>query len=151
MLRARPLTIVQANEFIETHHRHHKRVQGHRFSIGAEDETGKLLGIVVIGRPVARGCDPYRTAEVTRLATDGSKNVCSFLYAAAARAAQAMGFDKIQTYILESEPGISLRASGWEKEAETQGGQWSGTDGKPRRQDQPTCIKHRYARVWNVD
>lgn len=57
--------------------------------------------------------EQYRIAEVTRLATDGTKNACSFLYSRAARAARAMGFDTIQTFILESEPGTSLRAAGW--------------------------------------
>ena len=70
-----PLTLAQANEHIAALHRHHKPVQGHRFSVGAIDETG-LLGVAVVGRPVARGCDPYLTAEVTRLCTTGAKNGC---------------------------------------------------------------------------
>jgi hypothetical protein len=144
---ARPLTLKQANEFITRFHRHHKPVQGHRFSIAAVSPTGDLLGVCVVGRPVARAVNPDEVAEVTRLATNGEKNVCSFLYASAARAATAMGFKKIQTYILEDEPGTSLRAAGWQREATTAGGQWTHTDGKPRRTDQPTCPKHRYARI----
>src|SRR5947207_4179625 len=97
-LRIVPLTIKQANAFIAEHHRHHKPVVGHRFSIAAVDlESNAIVGIAVVGRPVARMCNPDKVAEVTRLATNGAKNVCSFLYSAAARAAKEMGFDKIQT------------------------------------------------------
>lgn len=144
-MRARPLTLKQANGYVEKYHRHHKPTRGHRFSIGAE-KNGALVGICVVGRPVARGCDPYLVAEVTRLCTDGTKNACSFLYSAAARAAHAMGFDKIQTYILESEDGTSLRAAGWQYEATTEGGQWVHTQGKPRRTDQPIERKQRWAK-----
>jgi hypothetical protein len=149
MLRVIPLTIKQLNQYVLEHHRHHKPVQGHRFSIGVIDDEGILHGAASIGRPVARGCDPDKIAEVTRLVTDGTKNCCSILYAAAARACQAMGFEKIQTYILETELGTSLKASGWTYEATTAGGQWKHTKGKPRRTDQPTCKKHRYSRVLN--
>jgi hypothetical protein len=140
------LELKEANAFIETHHRHHKPVVGHRFSIGAE-KSGVLVGCAIIGRPVAREIDWRKVVEVTRLCTDGTKNACSFLYAAAARAAKALGYEKIQTYILEEEPGVSLTASGWEFEAETTGKHsWNNRDG--RRKDQPTCKKHRYGKVF---
>lgn len=122
-MRVVPLTLKQANGLISELHRHHKPVVGHRFSIGAESD-GKLVAAVVVGRPVSREVDQYRVAEVTRLVTDGTRNACSLLYAAAARAAQAMGFDLIQTYILESEPGTSLKASGWLLVGTTRG--WTG-------------------------
>lgn len=145
----RPLTLKQANAFIEEHHRHHKKVVGHRFSLGLFSDN-LLIGVCIVGRPVARGCDPYFVAEVTRLATDGAKNGCSMLYAAAARACDAMGFDKIQTYILESEPGISLRAAGWSRVAVTAGGSWNHggeKSHKNRREDQPMEPKVRWERV----
>ena len=97
---------------IEQHHRHHKPVAGHKFSIGCLSD-GELAGVVIAGRPVSRYLDDGRTLEVTRLCTNGAKNACSFLYGAAARAAAAMGYDRIITYTLESENGASLRASGW--------------------------------------
>lgn len=118
-----PLTLSQANSFIEQNHRHHKRVAGHRFSIGAV-MGGKLVGVCVVGRPVARKTDQYSVAEVTRLCTDGSRNVCSALYAAAARAAEAMGFRSIQTFILETEPGTSLKACAWRPIGSTPGKSW---------------------------
>jgi hypothetical protein len=130
---------------IERLHRHHKRVVGHRFSIAAEKD-GEVVGIAVVGRPVARGSDQYLTAEVNRLVTDGTPHVCSFLYAACARAAQAMGFTKIQTYILDSEPGTSLKAAGWTFETTTAGGDWNGGARTQRRTDQPMCPKQRWGR-----
>jgi len=149
-LHIKPLTIAQANELISKWHRHHKRVQGHRFSLGVYDEYGICHGAAVIGRPVARKVPAYEVAEVTRLVTDGTYNTCSCLYAAAARAAQAMGFSKIQTYILESESGISLKASGWTCDGSAGGGQWKHTDGKYRRTDQPTGLKVRYSKILNT-
>lgn len=139
----RPLTLSQANDLVSKLHRHHKPARGHRFSMGLF-EGDKLVGAAIVGRPVSRGCDPYLTVEVTRLVTDGTPNACSMLYGAAARVAKAMGFTKIQTYILASEPGTSLKASGWTKVAETSGGNWNCRTRKNRRTDQPQEKKHRW-------
>ena len=87
-------------------------VVGHKFSIGLSDGD-KIVGVAIVGRPVARHLDDGWTLEVNRLCTDGTRNACSMLYAAAWRAARAMGYKRIVTYILESENGASLRASGW--------------------------------------
>lgn len=104
----------EANRFIEELHRHHKRIQGHRFSLGAMQED-QLVGVIVVGRPVG-GQHQYDWVEVTRCCTDGTHNACSFLYGAAAKAAKALGFKRIQTYILKEEPGTSLKAAGWKFE-----------------------------------
>src|ERR1700675_963842 len=121
------LKLDEANAFVTEHHRHHKRVVGHVFSIGAALD-GKIVGVAIVGRPVARGRDDGVTAEVTRLATDGTRNACSFLYGASARAAFALGFKRIGTYILASEPGTSLTGAGWRMVGETGGGSWSRGD-----------------------
>lgn len=144
-----PLTLKQANELIADWHRHHKPVVGHRFSLGAVDSEGKTVGAAVVGRPVAREVAQYEVAEVTRLVTNGTYNACSALYAACARAAKAMGFMKIQTYILASEPGTSLKAAGWEKEGDTKGGDWNHGWRKGRRTDQPMEPKQRWSKVLN--
>lgn len=153
-LRVRAVELVEANRFVAQHHRHHKPVQGHRFSLGAF-EGDQLVGVAVVGRPVARnGGSPSTTLEVTRLATDGTRNACSLLYGAAARAGKALGYERIQTYILSTEPGTSLRASGWICEGEAGGGQWEHSgeiqlrlDGHTRATDQPTGKKQRWARA----
>ena len=147
-MRVVPIELVEANACISAWHRHHKPVVGHRFSLGALDGL-RIVGVCVVGRPVARlAGHPREVAEVTRLATDGTRNACSILYAAAARACRAMGFRRLQTYTLESEEGASLRAAGWLHEGRAGGGQWKHTDGKPRRTDQPITIKNRWAIEW---
>jgi hypothetical protein len=126
----------EANAFVAQHHRHHRPVIGHLFSIGAAKD-GKIVGIAIVGRPVARMRDDGETAEVTRLCTDGTRNACSFLYGASARAAFALGFKRIGTYILASEPGTSLTGAGWRLVGETGGGSWSRGD-RPRVDKHPT-------------
>lgn len=123
-LSLRPATLQQANSFVELLHRHHGKSTGHRFSIACYD-SDKLVGVAIVGRPVARMIEQYLVCEVNRLCTDGTKNVCSFLYSACARIAREMGFAKIITYILESESGDSLKASGWICEGPAGGGNWS--------------------------
>lgn len=143
-----PLELSEANAMVASLHRHHQPAQGHRFSLGVIDGEGELHGAAIVGRPVARLAGaPRDVLEVIRLVTDGTPNACSALYAAAARAGLAMGYRRIQTYILDAEPGTSLKASGWESEGAAGGGQWKHTDGKPRRTDQPTGLKERWTRA----
>lgn len=145
MLEAVPLELKQANEFVSKLHRHHDAVYRDKFRIGAM-LNGELVGVVQLGRPVSRELDNGKTIEVVRLCTDGTKNVCSFLYAKAARIAKEMGYEKIITYILESESGTSLKAAGWHQEATTRGGSWS-CPSRPRKTTAPTVPKKRYAKV----
>jgi hypothetical protein len=122
-LKVVPLELVEANEFVRKFHRHHQPAQGHRFSIGAVDEIGMLHSAAIIGRPVARlSGSPREVLEVVRLVSDGRKNACSILYAAAARVGKELGYCRIQTYILEDEIGTTLKASGWLYEGVAGGG-----------------------------
>lgn len=153
-----PVSLKQANAFIEDLHRHHKAVQGHKFSIGCEI-GGVLHGVCVVGRPVSRYLDDGMTLEVTRLCTDGTYNCCSFLYSRAAKIAKDMGYSKIITYILETESGVSLKASGWKLEdSDVGGGSWN-CESRPREiaisqlslfpQKEikyPTCKKQRWVK-----
>ncbi len=141
-----PVSLKEANEFVSEMHRHHKRVQGHKFSIGLEKD-GVLVGVCTVGRPVARKTNHKEVLEVTRLCTDGTSNACSALYGAATRVAKELGYKKIQTFILAEENGASLRASGWSFEYVSRGGQWVHSDGKPRRTDQPIGEKHKYSKT----
>ena len=125
MLELVPITLKEANFFVEQHHRHHKPVTGHKFSIAASDGE-KIVGVAIVGRPVSRYLDDGWTLEVNRLCTDGTKNACSFLYSAAWRAAKNMGYKKLITYILQSENGASLKASGWKCVGEAGGKRWTG-------------------------
>lgn len=134
-LQVERLSLEEANAFVRAHHRHHQPVVGHLFSIGASLK-GQIVGVAIVGRPVARRRDDGVTAEVTRLCTDGTRNACSFLYGAACRAAFALGFKRIGTYILATEPGTSLTAAGWRKIAETPGRSWS-VPSRPRVDTHP--------------
>jgi len=143
-LQHRPISFESANAFVSENHRHHKRVRGHKFSIAAIlNEV--LVGVAIVGRPVSRIRDDGLTLELTRLCTDGTRNACSFLVGKAAKAAFALGFRRIGTYILQSEDGVSLRAAGWTLIGETKGGSWD-CPSRPRVDKHPTEPKT----LWEI-
>jgi hypothetical protein len=125
MLELVPISLKEANAFVERYHRHHKPVTGHKFSVAAA-ENGEIVGVAIVGRPVSRYLDDGWTLEVNRLCTDGTRNACSFLYAAAWRATRNMGYKKLITYILDTEKGTSLKAAGWKCVGEADGKRWTG-------------------------
>jgi hypothetical protein len=134
-MRIVPVDLSEANAFVAQYHRHHRPVVGHKFSIGCEHE-GKIVGVAIVGRPTARHSDNGMTLEVTRLATDGTKNACSMLYGAAWRVARDMGYARLITYILDTEPGTTLRAAGWRELGKRGGGSWS-VPSRPRVDKHP--------------
>jgi hypothetical protein len=136
MLELQPITYKEACDFIELHHRHHIPPQGWKFGIAVNNGV-KVVGVVTIGRPVARSNDDGWTLEVTRCCTDGTKNACSKLYSAAWRAVKAMGYRRLITYILASENGTSLKASGYKELHKTRGGSWD-CPSRPRVDRHPT-------------
>ena len=140
-----PIHFAQANAFVVNTHRHHGRVVGYKFALGVCGEPcdGSLHGVAICGRPVARMSDDGLTIEVVRLATDGAKNACSMLYGACARVAREMGYRRILTYTLESEPGTSLKASGWKLDGTTGGKSWS-VPSRPRVDKHPLVPKKRW-------
>ncbi len=142
MLVLTPVSLAQANAFVEQHHRHHKPVTGHKFSIGCITD-GRLAAVAIVGRPVSRYLDDGLTLEVNRLCSDGTKNACSFLYAAAARAAKELGYRRIITYILDTESGASLRAAGWTNAGIAGGREWTGKR-RPAVPLYPAQLKYRY-------
>lgn len=128
MMELIPMELEAANEFVTRLHRHHPPVRGHKFSIGAVKD-GALVGVAIIGRPVARMSDDGDTLEVTRLCTDGTKNACSFLYGASARATFALGYRTIGTFTMPDEGGASLRAAGWKLIGRRKAREWKHTSG----------------------
>ena len=135
MLKLIPVSLKTANAFVAEHHRHHKSVTGHKFSLGCMRE-GQLVGVAIVGRPVSRYLDDGLTLEVNRLCSTGEKNVCSFLYG-------ALGYQRIVTYTLDTEPGTSLRAAGWECMGLAGGKRWTGTR-RPAVDLYPAQMKLRY-------
>ena len=120
-LRVIPVTLRDANAFVARHHRHNGPVRGCRLVIGAA-VADQLVGVVIVGRPIARALDDGHTVEVTRLTTDGAPHAASMLYGAAWRAAKAIGYDRLVTYTQGEERGTSLVAAGWRVVAERPAG-----------------------------
>lgn len=123
-LRTEPLPFAQACAFVNMHHRHLSSPVGHLYAVGCL--AGDLLvGVAIVGRPVARGLDDGSTVEVTRVATNGTRNACSMLLGAVRREAARKGYGRVITYTLPEESGASLRAAGFAQEGTTAGGGWS--------------------------
>jgi len=142
-----PCTLKDAEAFVEQHHRHHRPPRGGLFAV-AVAAGAEVVGVAIVGRPVARGLQDGWTAEVTRLCVVDAaraRNACSMLYGAAWRAARALGYRRLVTYILSSEPGTTLRAAGWAKIGEAGGGSWSRPS-RPRVDRHPTQVKIRWER-----
>ena len=107
-----PVRFADACAFVAAWHRHHAPPVGCKFCLGvAADDV--LVGVAIVGRPVARHLDDGRTLEVTRTATDGTPNAGSALYGGAWRATKALGYRRLITYTQAGESGSSLRGAGW--------------------------------------
>ena len=130
-----PISLSEANQFVADHHRHHKPVVGHKFCLAVEKDE-EVVGVAIVGRPVARGLDDGYTLEVNRCCTTGAKNACSMLYGASWRAAKALGYRRLITYVLDSETGTSLKASNWKLVHEVKGRSWD-TPSRPRVDTHP--------------
>lgn len=119
-LRVVPVKFADACGFIQMWHRHHRPPVGAKFCFGIADSSDRLVGVAIVGRPVARMFDDGLTLEVTRSATDGTANANSMLYGAAWRATKALGYRRLVTYTQQGESGSSLRAAGWHVVAQLQ-------------------------------
>jgi hypothetical protein len=150
-LEVAPVDWATVKAFVHDHHRHCKRPAGWRFGAGVMNGSD-LLGVVVVGRPVARMLDQKRIVEVNRLCIredlpQGLEwNACSLLYGWAAREAKRRGFERIITYTLASEPGTTLTAAGWTAESFTPGRRWDSPS-RPRGDNTPTEDKVRWCRT----
>ena len=143
-LELQPITIKDAKDFVNAHHRHHKAPLGAKFCIAVNDGQ-EIVGVVMVGRPVARGNDDGWTVEVTRCCVKGSvPHVASKLYAAAWRAARAMGYKRLVSYTLASEKGTSLIASGWKVIGQVKGRSWN-CPSRPRFDKHPLDDKTLWA------
>lgn len=123
MLEIRPITLKDANKYVAQYHRHNIPTNGHKFSIACYDGE-RLCGVAIAGQPIARKLDDGKTIEIRRVCTDGTKNACSILYGACSRCAKEMGYKRVITYTLNSEPGTSLKASGFVNMGKAGGRSW---------------------------
>jgi len=157
-MEVKPIELAIANGFTLKHHRHHLPVYRAKWNIGCYKDE-KLIGIATCGRPVSRYLDDGLTLEIRRVTTNGTKNACSKLYSACARIAKEMGYNKIITYILMSENGASLKASGFQLEKEGVGGySWLSNNRKrsiftvdlfDKKRKYPNELKKRYSKILN--
>lgn len=143
-MRLQPIAIRDAKKFVGVEHRHHPEPTGARWCLAAFVEQ-RLIGVSMVGNPKARMLNNPQRLEVVRLATDGTRNACSFLYGASARVARTMGVLSLKTYTLESEPGDSLRAVGAKDEGLTEGGEWS----RPSRR-RKSAVQSGRKRRWEL-
>ena len=135
MLELQPISYVEACEFIRRYHSHHLPPQGWKFGVAVNDGQ-YIVGVVTVGRPVARALDNGMTLEVTRCCTDGTKNAASMLYGAAWRAVKALGYKRLISYTLAREAGTSLLAAGWHIIGKTKGRSWNRPS-RPRADKAP--------------
>jgi hypothetical protein len=117
------IKLQEAAQFTLLHHRHSKPLKRHKFSIGAKDEYGILLGVVTVDTCSSHEWSKRRDhIEIRRLVTKdisglpietNIKNVASFLLGKAITACFALGFKYIVTYTQPGETGSSLKALGF--------------------------------------
>lgn len=155
MLRIVPCTLGEANDFIERHHRTHKRETGCRGVFAVANGQG-VVGVAVVGRPKSRVLQaryPFM-AEVTRCCTDGTFDAASKAYSNAWLLARALGYRTLITYTLPEEGGPCLRAlkqQGWRLVCDDEdgqpilfgGGSWD-TPSRRREDKHPTTGKWRW-------
>lgn len=127
-----PVTWREACAVVQAWHRHHRPPRGYLWAHGVATEAGELVGVAIVGRPIAGAFDDGRTVEVTRSCTNGYRNANSMLYAAAARAAFAKGYRRVVTYTHTEESGASLRAAGYRVVAERPPRRGWDTPSRPR-------------------
>lgn len=151
-LTLKPISLRDANAYVEKHHKHHPAARGCKFPIGCY--FGDLLvGVVIVERPKARHLDDGWTLELTRVCTAGHQHVASKLIAAATRAAFAMGARRVISYVLAEEAGSSYLAAGWFRVEDGAGnpilfggGEWSRPSRSRDLMVSPTGRKHRWER-----
>ena len=128
-LRLVPVSFSAARAFIGRHHRHCGPPHAWRFGAGVMNGSA-LMGVVIVGNPVAPAFNGRGIVEVNRLCVRDDLdpmlrwNCCSKLYAHAAAEAERRGFNRIITYTRADEDGASLRASGWTSEGAAGGQGW---------------------------
>lgn len=145
-LRIVPVTQRAAREFVAEHHRHNRPPRGSVINVGLTDGD-ELVGVGMAGRPVARMLQDGVTLEITRNCTTGAPNACSMIYGALLRAAKALGYRRVITYTLASEPGSSLRAVGFVQDRTVPAQSWH-RETRPRPESDAPAAKRRW--VWQT-
>ena len=151
MLELCPITLREANDFVTSFHRHNGRTSrdGGKYAIGLT-YLDELVGVAIVGRPLARMLDDGFTAETLQVCTTDScpKGGNSKLYQACWRAWRAMGGKRLVTYTLQTESGASLRGAGWRIVGEVKGGSWDRPNQNRLRNWQPIYGQQKFR--WEI-
>jgi hypothetical protein len=145
VIRVVPCTVTRAKLIVAAWHRHVPDIQGGLFA-AAIAVDGEIHGVAIAGNP-SRVWQGTGRILISRVATDGVRNGCSRLYAALARAAEALGYTEAWTYTLPEEPGSSLLAAGFEDMGVTD---WNADWDRPARRRPPPRVdgpKRRWRRL----
>jgi len=140
-----PMTLTRARRWVDAHHSHLPPPPGGLCAVGVRDGAGALRCVAILGRPVARQLDDGATAEITRVASDGTRHAASKAIAALTRAAVALGYRRIVSYTIVGEAGTCYRAAGWRVTGLSAGGEW----GRRRRRRRAVAQPGRKAR-WET-
>lgn len=119
-LLSKPITIKEANLFVQEFHRHHRPTTRNcgKWAISAiNSDTNEIVGVAICANPVSATYMDGYTLEITRLCvkSDAPLGTPSFLLRKCSKIWQLMGGKKILTYTLDYESGASLKGAGWEK------------------------------------
>ena len=129
-LQVRPVTFRDACAFVRRHHAHNAPPVSWRMGHAVWNGRHTLIGVAMVGNPVARALNGRGIVEVNRLCVRRDiapmlcRDACSKLYSVAARAAERAGFVRIISYTRQDEDGASLRAAGWVPDATVRGRSW---------------------------
>lgn len=131
-LTIRPATLREANNFVRRWHSHNKPVKGCMFAAACETRGRDVVGVAIVGRPIAPALQDGRTIEVTRVATPGLRadrrcwGAMSMLLRSVWQAAWALGVRRGVSYTRSDESGRGYEAAGWVAVATTRPEEWTG-------------------------
>lgn len=128
----RPITLDQAQAFVQDWHRHNRDNAGGCWAIACM-RGEELVGVAICGRPVSPVMQRRGYLEILRVAVlEGVEGACSMLYSRAKRIGQAMGYQRFNTYNRPGESGASLAAAGFRPTAQVRGrkGGWGNRAGR---------------------
>lgn len=111
MLTVAPIVLDDARRWIHQHHSHLDPPMRVIMATSIED-NGRRCCVAVAEWPKARAFNG-RAAEISRVASDGTKHAASKAIAALSRGLIAVGWRRLVSSTLLGEAGTSYRAAGW--------------------------------------
>lgn len=133
----RAIGITSARAACDRWHSHHEPSIGGLFALAAW-VGDRCVCVAIVSRPVARALDNGSTAEVVRLASDGStRGAASAVLRACVRESAARGYSRVISYTLLGEVGACYRAARWRPTHVTRGGHWDTPSRRRRPSAQP--------------